>query len=142
MTNSMNSKYSNQDLINATLEIYNEFKPNSVRDKFKKNKANIIKKPEPLLLSKEVNKKQKKSKEIKKESKRKIEHFLNNKSSLNKKISNQQRLKSYKKKRDRQKYKKTLKLNKIIKFENDKYLLLDKIKNSELKIIKMKRPVL
>ena len=39
-------------------------------------------------------------------------------------------------------YKKTLKLNKIIKFENDKYLLLDKIKNSELKIIKMKRPVL
>ena len=138
----MNSKYSNQDLINATLEIYNEFKPNSVRDKFKKNKANIIKKPEPLLLSKEVNKKQKKSKEIKKENKQKIKYYSNNKLSLNKKISNQQRLKAYQKKRSRQMYKKTLKLNKIIKFENDKYLLLDKIKNSELKIIKMKRPVL
>ncbi len=138
----MNSKYSNQDLINATLEIYNEFKPNSVRDKFKKNKANIIKKPEPLLLSKEVNKKQKKSKEIKKENKQKIKYYSNNKLSLNKKISNQQRLKAYQKKRIRQMYKKTLKLNKIIKFENDKYLLLDKIKNSELKIIKMKRPVL
>ena len=138
----MNSKYSNQDLINATLEIYNEFKPNSVRDKFKKNKANIIKKPEPLLLSKEVNKKQKKSKEIKKENKQKIKYYSNNKLSLNKKLSNPPRLKAYQKKRSRQMYKKTLKLNKIIKFENDKYLLLDKIKNSELKIIKMKRPVL
>ena len=34
-----------------------------------------------------------------------------------------------------------LKLNKIIKFENSKYLLLHKkLKNSDLKIIKMKSP--
>ena len=33
-----------------------------------------------------------------------------------------------------------LRLNKIIKFENSKYLLLHKIKNSDLKIIKMKSP--
>ena len=29
----MNSKYSNQDLINATLEIYNEFNPSETKRK-------------------------------------------------------------------------------------------------------------
>ena len=33
----MNSKYSNQDLINATFEIYNEFKPNETKRKTKKS---------------------------------------------------------------------------------------------------------
>ena len=32
----MKSKYSNQDLINATFEIYNEFKPNQTKKKVKK----------------------------------------------------------------------------------------------------------
>ena len=31
----MNSKYSNQDLINATFEIYNEFKSNHTKGKTK-----------------------------------------------------------------------------------------------------------
>ena len=34
----MKSKYSNQDLINATFEIYNEFKPNQTKEKQKKVK--------------------------------------------------------------------------------------------------------
>ena len=33
----MKSKYSNQDLINATFEIYNEFKPNQTKEKTKKS---------------------------------------------------------------------------------------------------------
>ena len=52
----MNSKYSNQDLINATFEIYNEFKSNHTKGKTKISEKNIIQKPEPLLLSKEVKK--------------------------------------------------------------------------------------
>ena len=56
----MNSKYSNQDLINATFEIYNEFKPNQTKRKTKKSEKKIIQKPEPLLLSKEVKKDEKK----------------------------------------------------------------------------------
>ena len=39
----MNSKYSNQDLINATLEIYNEFKPNENKRKTKKSEKKMFK---------------------------------------------------------------------------------------------------
>ena len=34
----MNTKYSNQDLINATFEIYNEFKPKKTEKKTIKSK--------------------------------------------------------------------------------------------------------
>ena len=125
----MNSKYSNQDLINATLEIYNEFKPSQTKEITKEIKEKIITKPKPLLLTKE----------IKKKSKAKKNKSLNDKSLIDGKISNDQRLEAYKK-RKRIYNKTTLILNKIIKFENDKYLLLDKIKKSNLKIIKMKIP--
>jgi len=137
----MNSKYSNQDLINATLEIYNEFKIDQDKGIIKKNTNEIKEKTRPLLLSKEVKNKQKKSK-IEKKQKPKTKHFLNYKSPINQKITNKQRLSAYRKKRKQFKKKGTLILNKIIKFENEKYLLLDKIKNSKLKIIKMKRPSL
>ena len=60
----MKSKYSNQDLINATFEIYNEFKPNQTKEKTKKSEKEIIQKPDPLLLSKEVKKKKKQSKKV------------------------------------------------------------------------------
>tara|TARA_B100000963_G_scaffold341517_1_gene341301 strand:- start:1920 stop:2318 length:399 start_codon:yes stop_codon:yes gene_type:complete len=130
----MNSKYSNKDLINATLEIYNNFEPSSngiTKNTIKKNtiKKNNIK-IEPLLLSKEIK--------IKK--KTKTQHFLNYKSPTNQKINNKQRLSAYQKKRVKYNLNTMLRLNKIIKFENEKYLLLHKIKNSDLKIIKMKRP--
>ncbi|RZO87956.1 MAG: hypothetical protein EVA55_03115 [alpha proteobacterium HIMB114] len=125
----MNSKYSNQDLINATLEIYNEFEPSQTKEITKKIKEKIIEKPKPLLLTKEITKK----------SKTKKNKSLNDKSLIDGKISNNQRLAAYKK-RKRIYNKTTLILNKIIKFENNKYLLLDKIKNSNLKIIKMKTP--
>jgi len=122
----MNSKYSNQDLVDATLEIYGEFNKNQSLD-YKK----IIKnKPEPLLLSKEV----------KVEKKSKKQDNINLKSSKNKKISNRQRLVAYKKRKRNYKKKGTLRLNTIIKFENKKYLLLHKVKNIDLKIIKMKSP--
>ena len=137
----MNSKYSNQDLINATLEIYNEFKIDQDKGIIKKNTNEIKEKTRPLLLSKEVKNKQKQSKIENKQSP-KTKHFLNYKSPINQKITNEQRLSAYKKKRKRYKKKGILILNKIIKFENEKYLLLDKIKNSKLKIIKMKRPSL
>ncbi len=137
----MNSKYSNQDLINATLEIYNEFKIDQDKEIIKKNTKEIKEKTRPLLLSKEVKNKQKQSKIENKQSP-KTKHFLNYKSPINQKITNEQRLSAYKKKRKRYKKKGILILNKIIKFENEKYLLLDKIKNSKLKIIKMKRPSL
>ena len=126
----MNSKYSNQDLINATLEIYNKFKPSQTEEIYKNTKEKIIKKPQPLLLTKEVKNK----------SKIKKKQSLN-KSQINKKISNTQRLRDYRK-RKLVYNKTTLILNKIIKYENEKYLLLDKIKNSNLKIIKMKMPSL
>ena len=137
----MNSKYSNQDLINASLEIYNEFKIDQDKEIIKKNTKEIKEKTRPLLLSKEVKNKQKQSKIENKQSP-KTKHFLNYKSPINQKITNEQRLSAYKKKRKRYKKKGILILNKIIKFENEKYLLLDKIKNSKLKIIKMKRPSL
>ena len=136
----MKPKYSNQDLINATFEIYNEFKPNETKEKSKKSEKEIIKKPEPLLLSNEAKMKKKQSKKVNIKKKQKIKHNLNYKSLINQKISNGQRLAAYQKKKGERKYKSILKLNKIIKFENEKYLLLHKIKNSDLKIIKMKRP--
>ena len=136
----MKSKYSNQDLINATFEIYNEFKPNQTKQKTKQSEKEIIRKPDPLLLSKEVKIEKKQSQKANINKKPKIKHYLNYKSPINQKISNEQRLATYKKKREHYKYKSKLRLNKIIKFENEKYLLLHKIKNSDLKIIKMKRP--
>ena len=136
----MKSKYSNQDLINATFEIYNEFKPNETKEKSKKIEKEIIQKPEPLLLSKEIKMKKKESKKVNIEKNQKIKHYLNYKSPINQKISNKQRLSAYQKKKRERKYKSKLMLNKIIKFENEKYLLLHKIKNSDLIIIKMKRP--
>ena len=122
----MNSKYSNQDLVDATLEIYGEFNKNQSLD----DKKIIKNKPEPLLLSKEV----------KVEKKSKKQDNINLKSSKNKKISNRQRLVAYKKRKRNYKKKGTLRLNTIIKFENKKYLLLHKVKNIDLKIIKMKSP--
>ena len=136
----MKSKYSNQDLINATFEIYNEFKLNETKEKSKKIEKEIIQKPEPLLLSKEIKMKKKESKKVNIKKNQKIKHYLNYKSPINQKISNKQRLSAYQKKKRERKYKSKLMLNKIIKFENEKYLLLHKIKNSDLKIIKMKRP--
>ena len=107
----MNSKYSNQDLVNATLEIYGEFEKSYKLDNTNKIKK---KKNEPLLLSKEVKTKKNTKKQ----------RNLNLKSSKNKKISNRQRLNAYKKKRQNYKKKETLRLNKIIKFESKKYLFL------------------
>ena len=138
----MKSKYSNQDLINATFEIYNEFKPNQTKEKVKKGGGEIIQKPEPLILSKEVKIRKKQSKKVNIEKNQKIKHHLNYKSPINQKISNEQRLLAYQKKKRSYKKKSKLRLNKIIKFENEKYLLLHKIKNSDLKIIIMKRPSL
>ena len=135
----MKSKYSNQDLINATFEIYNEFEPKQTKKKTKKSEKKIIQKPEPLLLYKEVKMKKKQSKNININKNSKIK-LLNYKSPINQKISNEQRLAAYQKKKDIHKYKNKLRLNKIIKFESENYLLLHKIKNSDLKIIKMKRP--
>ena len=135
----MKSKYSNQDLINATFEIYNEFKPNQTKVRAKKEGGEIIQKLEPLLLSKEVKTRKKKSKKVNIEKKKKTKNYLNYKSPINQKISNEQRLLAYQKKKVEYKYKSKLRLNKIIKFENEKYLLLHKIKNSDLKIIIMKR---
>ena len=40
----MNSKYSNQDLINATFEIYNEFKSSETKKKTIKSEKKIIQK--------------------------------------------------------------------------------------------------
>ena len=136
----MNTKYSNQDLINATFEIYNEFKPKKTEKKTIKSKKKIIQKTEPLLLSKEVKKVKTVSKKVKKKKEPKNKHYLNYKSPINQKINNEQRLAAYQKKKAEYKYKGRLRLNKIIKFENENYLLLHKIKNSDLKIIKMKRP--
>ena len=138
----MNSKYSNQDLINATFEIYNEFEPNQTKEKTKKSEKKIIQKPEPLLLSREVKMQKKQSKKVNIKKNPKSEYYLNYKSPINQKISNKQRLAAYQKKKEKHKYKSKLRLNKIIKFENEKYFLLHKIKNSDLKIIKMKRPSL
>ena len=152
----MNSKFSNQDLINATLEIYNSFEKKPHLETPQKinidAKNSITKKVDeeqkiehekfPLILTKEA-------KDIK------CSNLLKNKfddeKSVNPVISNEKRLEDNSKKKPLIKknkpIKKTvekvwpmLKLNKIIKFENSKYLLLHKIKNSDLKIIKMKSP--
>ena len=153
----MNSKFSNQDLINATLEIYNSFetKPhleipqkinvdakNSIPKKVDKEQK-IEQEKSPLILTKEV-------KDLKRSNLLK-DIFDDDEKSENLSLTNQKRLEYYKQKKSKIKnnkpFKKTvrkvwpmLKLNKIIKFENSKYLLLHKIKNSDLKIIKMKSP--
>ena len=136
----MNSKYSNQDLINATFEIYNEFKSNHTKGKTKISEKNIIQKPEPLLLSKEVKKEKKQSRKVKEKKYPKNRNYLDYKSPINQKLNNANRLIAYKNRKRKYKHKSKLRLNKIIKFENEKYLLLHKIRNSDLKIIKMKRP--
>ena len=153
----MNSKFSNQDLVDATLEIYNGFdekittptsqKPNSKIQKSTLEKIDLKLKTNensPLVLTKEV--KDKKQKNI-------LENIFNEEKLNDEKITNQKRLEVYEQKKSLSKYEKNklakkierkvwplLRLNKIIKFENNKYLLLHKIKNSDLKIIKMKSP--
>ena len=153
----MNSKFSNQDLVDATLEIYNRFdekittptsqKPNSKIQKSTLEKIDLKLKTNensPLVLTKEV--KDKKQKKI-------LKNIFNEEKLNDEKITNQKRIEVYKQKKSLSKYEKNklakkierkvwplLRLNKIIKFENNKYLLLHKIKNSDLKIIKMKSP--
>ena len=154
----MNSKFSNQDLVDATLEIYNGFdekittptsqKPNSKIQKSTLEKIDLNLKTKEnylLVLTKEV--KDKEQKNI-------LKNILNNEDKLNdEKITNKKRLDVDEQEKLLAKYKKNklvkkierkvwplLRLNKIIKFENSKYLLLHKIKNSDLKIIKMKSP--
>lgn len=153
----MNSKFSNQDLVDATLEIYNRFdekittptsqKPNSKIQKSTLEKIDLKLKTNensPLVLTKEV--KDKKQKNI-------LKNIFNEEKLNDEKITNQKRIGVYEQKKSLSKYEKNklakkierkvwplLRLNKIIKFENNKYLLLHKIKNSDLKIIKMKSP--
>lgn len=153
----MNSKFSNQDLVDATLEIYNGFdekittptsqKPNSKIQKSTLEKIDLKLKTNencPLVLTKEV--KDKKQKNI-------LKNIFNEEKLNDEKITNQKRIEVYEQKKSLSKYEKNklakkierkvwplLRLNKIIKFENNKYLLLHKIKNSDLKIIKMKSP--
>jgi len=153
----MNSKFSNQDLINATLEIYNSFdkKPHiEIHKKINLEARNLITKKvieeqktqqekSPLILTKEV--KDTKSSNLLKNI------FDDDEKSKNSTLTNEKRLEDNRKEKSiikkNKPIKKTtkkiwpmLKLNKIIKFENNKYLLLHKIKNSDLKIIKMKSP--
>ena len=153
----MNSKFSNQDLVDATLEIYNHFdekittptsqKPDSKIQKSTLEKIDLKLKTNensPLVLTKEV--KDKKQKNI-------LKNIFNEEKLNDEKITNQKRIEVYEQKKSLSKYEKNklakkierkvwplLRLNKIIKFENNKYLLLHKIKNSDLKIIKMKSP--
>jgi len=152
----MNSKFSNQDLINATLEIYNSFEkkphfeiPKKINIDTKKpitkkviEEQKIEQEKSPLILTKEV-------KNIKHSNL--LKNIFDDEKSANSGISNEKKLKAYKQKKfivkKNKPIKKTtekvwpiLRLNKIIKFENNKYLLLHKIKNSDLKIIKMKSP--
>ena len=153
----MNSKFSNQDLIDATLEIYNRFdekittptsqKPDSKIQKSTLEKIDLKLKTNensPLVLNKEV--KDKKQKNI-------LKNIFNEEKLNDEKITNQKRLEVYEQKKSLSKNEKNilakkierkvwslLRLNKIIKFENSKYLLLHKINNSDLKIIKMKSP--
>ena len=153
----MNSKFSNQDLVDATLEIYNRFdekittptsqKPDSKIQKSTLEKIDLKLKTNensPLVLTKEV--KDKKQKNI-------LKNIFNEEKLNDEKITNQKRLEVYEQKKSLSKNEKNilakkierkvwslLRLNKIIKFENNKYLLLHKIKNSDLKIVKMKSP--
>lgn len=153
----MNSKFSNQDLINATLEIYNSFDkkpfteipqninvkaPRPVTKKtFEDQKINQEK--TPLILTKEV-------KDIKHSNL--LKNIFDDDEKLeNSSLANEKSLEDNKQKKSRIKKNKPIKktaekvwpmlrLNKIVKFENSKYLLLHKIKNSDLKIIKMRSP--
>ena len=97
-----------------------------------------------MVLNKEV--KDKKQKNI-------LKNIFNEEKLNDEKITNQKRLEVYEQKKSLSKNEKNilakkierkvwslLRLNKIIKFENNKYLLLHKINNSDLKIIKMKSP--
>tara|TARA_A100001015_G_scaffold25762_1_gene28955 strand:+ start:148 stop:615 length:468 start_codon:yes stop_codon:yes gene_type:complete len=153
----MNSKFSNQDLVDATLEIYNRFdekittptsqKPDSKIQKSTLEKIDLKLKTNensPLVLNKEV--KDKKQKNI-------LKNIFNEEKLNDEKITNQKRLEVYEQKKSLSKNEKNilakkierkvwslLRLNKIIKFENNKYLLLHKINNSDLKIVKMKSP--
>ena len=153
----MNSKFSNQDLVDATLEIYNRFdekittptsqKPDSKIQKSTLEKIDLKLKTNensPLVLNKEV--KDKKQKNM-------LKNIFNEEKLNDEKITNQKRLEVYEQKKSLSKNEKNilakkierkvwslLRLNKIIKFENNKYLLLHKIKNSDLKIVKMKSP--
>jgi hypothetical protein len=153
----MNSKFSNQDLVDATLEIYNSFDEKLTTAISKKTESKIQKSKlekidlklktnenSPLVLTKEV--KDKKQKNI-------LKNIFNEEKLNDEKITNQKRLEVYEQKKSLSKYEKNklakkierkvwplLRLNKIIKFENNKYLLLHKIKNNDLKIIKMKSP--
>ena len=153
----MNSKFSNQDLINATLEIYNSFDKKSyleIPHKINIDAKNPITKKvveeqkieqdkSPLILTKEV-KEPKPSNLLK-------NIFNDDEKSENSSLANEKSLEDNKQKKSiikkNKPVKKTakkvlpmLRLNKIIKFENSKYLLLHKIKNSDLKIIKMRSP--
>ena len=154
----MNSKFSNQDLVDATLEIYNSFDKKLTTAISKKTESKIQK---PISEKIDLNLKTKENsllvltKEVKdKEQKNILKNILNNEEKLNdEKITNKKRLDVDEQEKLLAKYKKNklvkkierkvwplLRLNKIIKFENSKYLLLHKIKNSDLKIIKMKSP--
>ena len=127
----MNSKFSNQELIAATLELYNETEKSVIKSSSKSiNKKKQKKKIDPLLLDKELV------------TQKKITHYQKNKSLKSSKITNEQRFKAYKKKRRKFQNLQTLRLNKIVKYENKKYLLLRRIKNSDLKVIQMKQPIL
>ena len=141
----MNSKFTNADLVGATLKIYNEFSSKQETTKalkkekdFNKNKSvisknNISPPAKPLLLTNEV---------VNNNGAIQLKNILNEPSLENEKIQNNERIKRYyKRKKDFIKsYNKLpmLKLNKIIKFEKKNYLLLHRIINSDLKIIKMK----
>ncbi|OUV86853.1 MAG: hypothetical protein CBC96_04160 [Pelagibacteraceae bacterium TMED136] len=127
----MNSKFSNQELIAATLELYNETEKSVIKSSSKSiNKKKQKKKIDPLLLDKELV------------TQKKITHYQKNKSLKSSKITNEQRFKAYKKKKRKFQNLQTLRLNKIVKYENKKYLLLRRIKNSDLKVIQMKQPIL
>ena len=127
----MNSKFTNQDLINATLEIYGDtYKQKNNQVKIKSsNQRSLNKKKEPLILTKEI--------QIPEKNHIKIPNKY--KSLSNKKINNAKRLRAYRKKKKVLNRSTTLRLNKIIKFEDQDYLLLRRIKNSDLRIIRMKR---
>ena len=141
----MDSKFTNSDLVGATLKIYNEFNSKQKttitikKEKDINNNKSIISKnnispsAKPLLLTKEV---------VKNNSEIQLKNILSEPSLENGKISNNERIKNYYRKKEkfiklRQKLP-LLKLNKIIKFEKKNYLLLHRIVNSDLKIIKMK----
>ena len=141
----MDSKFTNADLVGATLKIYNEFsnkqkatiaikKEQDINNnKSIISKNNISPSAKPLLLTKEV---------VKNNSAIQLKNILSEPSLENRKISNNERIKNYYRKKEkfiklRQKLP-LLKLNKIIKFEKKNYLLLHRIINSDLKIIKMK----